>query len=378
METPFMRMFSLILLLLIWNSNKGRCQTTEEIPTTSDGDDLLLLYNTDSDSQIPTGDDGFVGPITLARTFPYFGTSYNQTYIGLNGVITFTEGVGGYVSTPFPLSFALVSPYWADIDLSVSGAAYYREMPTRNANTEAEFAIVDKVLNECGRVMCQFQAEWLYVVSWVNVGYYGSSVGGSIVNSFQAILATDGTQSAGIFYFEDLNWSGGTTNDANSSTGLGGIGAQVGFNQGDGVRYFYLPGSRVSNEVINLDTLSNIEYQRLFAYRIDTDQIVEPDTHKLSDSYGNPVAEGQLCFDDSTTARVICEVQGCFSTLPITWKMNGVDAPAMATDVIDSSSLSTTSTLEFMFDITYDGHTLTCYADEASMCEKDQICNCSR
>ena len=98
-------------------------------------------------------------------------------------MITFTQGVWGYVSTPFPLGYALVSPYWTDINLWVSGQAYYREMPTRNADTEAEFAEVDRVLNTCGRVMCQFQAQWLYVVTWVNVGYYGSSAGSSIVSA---------------------------------------------------------------------------------------------------------------------------------------------------------------------------------------------------
>ncbi|XP_072014976.1 uncharacterized protein [Amphiura filiformis] len=251
-------------------------------------------------------------------------------------------------------------------------------MPTRDESddsTRTQFEIVDQVLNDCGRVMCQFQAQWMYVVTWVNVGYYGSSAGGSIVNSFQVILATDGTQSAGIFYFEDLNWSGGVTNGASASNGLGGIGAQVGFNQGDGVRFFYLPGSRVSNEVINLDTLSNIGVPKTFAYRIDQDEIVALEVQKLTDTYGNLVADGHLCFDDNTientpNAQVICEAQGCSANLPITWRINGVPAPVPATDVIDSSTFSTTSTLDLVFASAYDGLTLTCHADEGSMCEE--------
>ena len=47
------------------------------------------------------------------------------------------------------------------------------------------------------------------------------------VNSFQGILATDGTQSFVIYHFEDINWAAGTTNGGSSSTGLGGTGAQV-------------------------------------------------------------------------------------------------------------------------------------------------------
>ena len=40
-------------------------------------------------------------------------------------------------------------------------------------------------------------------------------------------MATDGTQSFVIYYFEDINWAAGTTNGGNSNTGLGGTGAQV-------------------------------------------------------------------------------------------------------------------------------------------------------
>ena len=85
------------------------------------------------------------------------------------------------MSTPFPLSYPLVSPYWTDINLNVAGQTYYREMPDNTVDTD-QFAAVNNVLNACGRVMCGFQATWMYVVTWVSVGYYGSSAGGSIVS----------------------------------------------------------------------------------------------------------------------------------------------------------------------------------------------------
>ncbi len=92
----------------------------------------------------------------------------------MNGVLTFDQGVSGYVSTPFPLNYALIAIFWVDIDIRESGQTYIRQVSTRDASTEAEFQTIDNVIGsiECGG----FTSTWLYVASFVNVGFYGSNV----------------------------------------------------------------------------------------------------------------------------------------------------------------------------------------------------------
>ncbi|MEE6523858.1 hypothetical protein FKM82_022952 [Ascaphus truei] len=70
-----------------------------------------------------------------------------------------------------------------------------------------------------------FTATWAFIVTWDKVAYYGSK--SSKVNTFQAVLTTDGNRCFTIFNYEDIQWTTGTASDGDASTGLGGISAQV-------------------------------------------------------------------------------------------------------------------------------------------------------
>ena len=86
------------------------------------------------------------------------------------------------------------------------------------------------------------------------------------VNTFQCILATDGMTSYSIFLYEDqgIQW---TTSDRNGGIdGLEGNPALVGFDSGSGV-VFNLPGSG-TNEILSLNSSSNIGVPGVFVYRI--------------------------------------------------------------------------------------------------------------
>lgn len=91
-------------------------------------------------------------------------------------------------------------------------------------------------------------------------------------NTFQCVLAWNDTISFAIFlYVQDLQWTTGDVNGGNN--GLGGNEAQVGFDSGNG-SHFSLPVSGTP-DVLQLDTLSNVNRPGIWAFRIDgTDSII--------------------------------------------------------------------------------------------------------
>ena len=74
-------------------------------------------------------------------------------------------------------------------------------------------------------------------------------------NTFQLVIASDGSRSFMIFLYEKLQW---TTGDASGGLeGLGGTEAAVGLGAGDGIGHHTLPES-YTPEVLGLTHMSNI------------------------------------------------------------------------------------------------------------------------
>ena len=74
------------------------------------------------------------------------------------------------------------------------------------------------------------------------------------VNTFQAVLATDGTLTFVMFLYEDIQWSTNTS---------------IGFNAGDGANFFTVPESITEDGVLNLDSTSNVNLSGVYIYRVD-------------------------------------------------------------------------------------------------------------
>ena len=103
-------------------------------------------------------------------------------------------------------------------------------------------------------------------------------------NTFQCVLATNGTRSYVILLYADLQWA---TADTCSGSGSGsGSGndeecilyanpAQAGFSAGDGLvmRYFTLNGSS-TDAVLSLNSTSNIGRPGVWIFQVDGDQVV--------------------------------------------------------------------------------------------------------
>ena len=81
------------------------------------------------------------------------------------------------------------------------------------------------------------------------------------MNTFQVIATTNGTRSYAIFHYLDdgIKWS-----SADNTT----VGAQVGFNKGDGSRYFVRPEA-LTDSVLELDDNSNVCVRGKYVFRID-------------------------------------------------------------------------------------------------------------
>ena len=83
-------------------------------------------------------------------------------------------------------------------------------------------------------------------------------------NTFQCVLATDGVESFVIFLYahNKIQWTTGNTSD-----GLGGTGALVGINAGDGVNYVAIHGS-LTPEIINITERSNVGIPGVWMFQI--------------------------------------------------------------------------------------------------------------
>ena len=86
------------------------------------------------------------------------------------------------------------------------------------------------------------------VFTWDSVGVYSNNA--STTNTFQLVLIDRADEGAGNFNvqfrYEDINWTTGSAS--------GGVPAQAGYDAGDGMNFFTLPGSRTA-AVANLDEI---------------------------------------------------------------------------------------------------------------------------
>lgn len=118
-------------------------------------------------------------PLDTLIFFVYHIIYIFSSQIGLNGVITFDRGVGGYIPEPFPLDFPLISLFWTDINTASFGRAYYRLMERDNKTIEY-FEKIDDLVYQA-RLANSFVAENVLVLTWERAAYYGSTSRSQIV-----------------------------------------------------------------------------------------------------------------------------------------------------------------------------------------------------
>ena len=83
-------------------------------------------------------------------------------------------------------------------------------------------------------------------------------------NTLQVVLATDGQVSFVLFLYSNIEWGF----------------ANIGFNAGDGMRSFMVPGA-LTAQSRNIENGSNVDIPGLYVYRVDRRIVVDPSGEQL-------------------------------------------------------------------------------------------------
>ncbi|XP_071491471.1 protein mesh-like [Diadema antillarum] len=271
----------------------------------------------EGDTFLAANDDGSTPELPISVVFPFFDHDHDSLFVNNNGVLSFLITVGQYTPDPFPLDDGrrLITPFWGDVDTNEGGWLSFREV-LRLGQNEAMFEEADSIIRSAFIDMRQFTSSWLYIATWDRVAFYGTS-NPSITNTFQAVLVTDGRYSFAIFNYDDINWTTGTASGGNSDTGLGGTPAQVGFNAGDGIKYYSVPGSR-TNDIVDVEEASNVGVTGRYVFRTDSSEISGIGCTPSGDISLFPLIGTMLggtqvlisgpCFNDSS--EIVCKFDG--------------------------------------------------------------------
>nr|XP_020648218.1 alpha-tectorin [Pogona vitticeps] len=230
---------------------------------------MAILYPYwQNDTKTPKVDDGSSPEIKLSLPFIFFGIPYRTIFVNNNGVISFNVLVSQFTPESFPPADgrAFIAPFWADVHNGIRGEIYYRE-----ATDPASLSKISKDIRKYFKNLPSFTAVSVFVATWEEVTFYGGS-STTPVNTFQALLITDGTNSFAMFNYEEINWTTGTASGGDPLTGLGGVMAQAGFNGGNSTNYFSIPGSRTP-DIVNIEDTTNVNVPGRWVFKIDGREI---------------------------------------------------------------------------------------------------------
>uniref|UniRef100_A0A914E9J2 NIDO domain-containing protein n=1 Tax=Acrobeloides nanus TaxID=290746 RepID=A0A914E9J2_9BILA len=207
------------------------------------------------------------------ENFAYFGTNYSTLWVNTNGAFSFRTAISTFTPSCSPLNatYSMVAPYWADVDISMTGHIYYRQ--TQNST------ILAKAKNEINNAFPQLpniNLNWAFIATWYNVTYYPDNLPDYYYRKrdiFQATLVSNGAHSFAIFYYNQILWTTGDASGGNN--GLGGTPAFAGFDAGDGQDRYTIPGSCTA-DIINIVNETNCGKSGVFVFRIDNSTIIQP------------------------------------------------------------------------------------------------------
>ncbi|KAL1023372.1 hypothetical protein UPYG_G00039960 [Umbra pygmaea] len=251
------------------------------------------------DSQTIAQDDGGSGLLEISVAFPFFGDRHSGLYVNNNGLVSFLREVSQFTPVAFPIAGdrRVVAPFWADVDNRRAGQVFYRESKDPSV-LERATADVRRYFSDFPK----FNATWILISTWHKVTFFGGS-NFTPVNTFQAILITNGELSFTVFQYHDITWTTGMhASSGGDLAGLGGIAAQAGFNAGDGKRYFNIPGSR-TDDVVDVEETTNVGYPGKWVFRIDNAQVEVGGCNTSVCPHLRPCLNGGRCIDDCITGN---------------------------------------------------------------------------
>ena len=158
-----------------------------------------------------------------------FGQRYTVTTIRSAGGSNFDS-----VSSP-----PIIAPFWDDININNGGMIYYRQV--------FDSFIIDQVRFEVSSRYPEvgfFFPSLVFVATWDRVAPF-SSIFGGLFNTFQMIIASDGSRSFVGFNYGNIEWGGPDT--------------VIGVSAGDRLNFVTHPAS-LSSRVLILDG-TNVSYR---------------------------------------------------------------------------------------------------------------------
>ena len=194
--------------------------------------------------------------------YPFYGRDLpSNIYININGIITFGRFQHLYFdptdSFHALLDFPSIAIFWGDTDTRGIGKMYFRI-----TNETASLQKATKLVRRAFLRQQKFEALSVIIATWLSIGYYNRKT--DLVNTYQCILVSDYKHVFAILLYADIQWIRASIH---ASYGL------VGFNSGDQVHSYTLPGSGTSS-VHNLAVSSNVGVPGMWVYQISGIMIV--------------------------------------------------------------------------------------------------------
>lgn len=275
--------------------------------------DFYPFGETNNDTANNRDDDGGSDKISLPVTFPFFGRDYTSLFVNNNGLLTFEKEKKTYKPQKFPLSdnTSVIAVFWADIDIQREGGNVTHRQTTDPVLLERATREVRKYF------FLRKEFTWMLIATWHEVGFYGASNTGELrKNTFQLVLVTNEEKSYVFFLYNKLQWTTGSNSHGNSSTGLGGNPAQVGFNSEDGVSFHSVEGAQ-TDAVINLTRTSNVDAPGVWIFGVSGPEIRDVQCNhdvqiQIEPASGSMLGGDEIqitgpCFqlDSNVTARIV-------------------------------------------------------------------------
>jgi hypothetical protein len=225
-------------------------------------DALFYPFGVDvGDTMQSPGTCGLSDEVPTLVNFPFFSASYRSLFVNSIGVISFLQRWNSYTTQPFPIVTRMITPFWSNIHTENNdGRLYYRQ--TRDA------ILLNRVTQDVRKAFwskgfCFFKAKWIFIGTWHNVTYNGGNRA-TPINSFQVVLITDEKHSFAMFNYGGLGWS----KEGNYMySGL--TDAVAGYNAGDNVNFYAIPGS-MQPTILQVAQTTNVGLKGRWMFRVDS------------------------------------------------------------------------------------------------------------
>ena len=173
-ETNYSDNTSVITMTVVPYGGPDAGTYTFKDDTLPGGPSFNWLDATDGFKSYVAGDDRFDGPISIGFNFYLYGSTFTQTYLSTNGLMTFGSGNTSWFNRNIPNLLApnnMLAAFWDDLQVCGNQAIYYKQGGAApNRYLAAEWSNVSRlgspaypitfetVIYETGKILFQYQS----------------------------------------------------------------------------------------------------------------------------------------------------------------------------------------------------------------------------